>query len=85
MSAVAIRLIQIENFRSIKNILLDVTNLTVLVGQNDSGKSNTLRALNLFFNGETDSNQPFDFVKDNHVLNKPKADSAPKCNIKFSR
>ena len=56
--------IQIKNFRSIENILIPVTDLTVFVGQNDAGKSNVLRALNLFFNNEIDIGVPLDFVSD---------------------
>lgn len=38
--------------------------LNIFVGQNDKGKSNILRALNLFFNNETDAGQPFRFADD---------------------
>lgn len=46
----------IENFRSIIKTPLEVhfENYTVLAGENNSGKSNILRALNLFFNGVVD-------------------------------
>lgn len=33
------------------------------VGLNDAGKSNVLKALNLFFNGQTDYGVMFDFKK----------------------
>jgi energy-coupling factor transporter ATP-binding protein EcfA2 len=58
-----IKSIEIRNFRSIKNISKDftVTDLNIFVGKNDNGKSNILRALNLFFNNETESGQPFRF------------------------
>ena len=36
--------------------------LNVFTGKNDVGKSNILKALNLFFNNETDSGTPFDFA-----------------------
>jgi predicted ATPase len=38
--------------------------LTVLVGDNDCGKSNILRALNLFFNDETNPGQQYKFLDD---------------------
>lgn len=38
--------------------------MNILVGGNDSGKSNFLRALNLFFNGEVENAQPFRFSRD---------------------
>jgi len=61
-----IKSIEIRKFRSIKSITSDfkVTELNILVGQNDNGKSNILRALNLFFNNETDVGQPFRFDDD---------------------
>ena len=61
-----IREIEIRKFRSIKTCVKDLncTNLNIFVGQNDNGKSNILRALNLFFNGETDIGRPFRFDDD---------------------
>lgn len=57
--------IEISYFRSIHKIKLrDLTDLVVLSGRNDIGKSNLLKALNLFFNNQTDWNTPFDFVRD---------------------
>ena len=43
--------IQIENYRSIKNLELGFSNFLVLIGANNSGKSNILRALQYFFDG----------------------------------
>ncbi len=46
-----IKNIQINNFRSLKDVHLDnISNLTILIGGNSSGKSNLLDALFLFFN-----------------------------------
>lgn len=58
--------IKIKNFRSIKSISrkLKPTHLNIFVGQNDQGKSNILRALNLFFNAQTDIGKPFRFEDD---------------------
>ena len=56
--------IRIKNFRSIKNALIKVKDMNIFVGLNDVGKSNVLKALNLFFNGNTDYDTPFDFKKD---------------------
>lgn len=56
--------IKIKNFRSIKSISLETNELSIFVGNNDSGKSNIFRALNLFFNGKTDGKQDFDFNVD---------------------
>lgn len=56
--------VRIRNFRSIVDQAFDLGALTVIVGANDAGKSNFLRALNLFFNSETDPGRPFDFSAD---------------------
>lgn len=48
-----IRKLHIENFRSLRNVTLQVSDLTTLVGRNNTGKSNLLRALKLFFNPST--------------------------------
>jgi predicted ATPase len=61
---VIIRSIHIKNFRSIVDETIDLTKFNLFVGKNDSGKSNVLKALNLFFNGETDFNTDFNFEDD---------------------
>ena len=60
-----IKRIDIGYFRSIYKATLDgLGGTTVLFGRNDAGKSNVLRALNLFFNGETNPGQPFELDRD---------------------
>ena len=49
-----IKEIYIENFRSIIKEKITTKNLNVFVGLNDIGKSNLLKALNLFFNSEAE-------------------------------
>ena len=62
--------IEIKNFRSFGNRqgetskVLKTNHLNVLSGANDSGKSNILRALNLFFNNHTNLNDFFNFEND---------------------
>ena len=56
--------ILIKNFRSIVNISLTTKSINIFVGLNDAGKSNILKALNLFFNNQTDENSKFDFSLD---------------------
>lgn len=57
--------IEINYFRSIYNETINNTNsLNIFTGKNDSGKSNILKAINLFFNNETGHNEPFDFYED---------------------
>ncbi|WP_256081869.1 ATP-dependent endonuclease [Massilia sp. YIM B04103] len=59
--------IRVKNFRSIADLEIDLAELTVVMGDNDVGKSNILRAINLFFNNRTDGNRPFYFPYDfNH-------------------
>ena len=45
-----IREIRIKNFRSIVEATIPLDNFNIFVGLNDCGKSNVLKALNLFFN-----------------------------------
>ena len=60
-----IRKIEIQYFRSIYwQSITDVSGLNILTGKNDAGKSNVLKALNLFFNNQTDFGVEFDFSKD---------------------
>lgn len=62
--------IRIKYFRSILNTTrgnqthLKANDLNVIIGSNDAGKSNYLRALNLFFNNQSEPNTPFSFWKD---------------------
>ncbi len=62
--------IEIKSFRSFgnqkknKTQILDLKDLNIFSGGNDSGKSNILRALNLFFNQKTNLNEFIDFNKD---------------------
>ena len=59
--------VSIRNFRSIERQDFVCNWITTFVGENDAGKSNVLRALNLFFNGYTDADTPFNFERDfNH-------------------
>lgn len=53
---------KIENFRSIKSETIEFHDLTLLVGANDHGKSNLLKAIDAFFNREID---PGGFLIDN--------------------
>lgn len=60
-----IKRIEIDHFRSINELVIkDLTHINVFSGLNDVGKSNVIKALNLFFNNEVDWNTPFDFQRD---------------------
>jgi hypothetical protein len=57
--------IEIRYFRSIYKAKLDgLDGTNIFFGRNDSGKSNVLRALNLFFNEETNPGNSFVFDRD---------------------
>lgn len=59
-----IKHIRIKNFRSIVDLDIDADKVNIFVGINDAGKSNILKALNLFFNNETEASCAFDFGVD---------------------
>ncbi len=73
---ITIKRISIKNFRSIVNETIDLKDFNCFVGKNDSGKSNVLKALNLFFNDKTDFNTPFEFQSDYSKLAKRGAKQA---------
>lgn len=64
MDTAIIKKITIKNFRSIEKIEFNPKSMSIFVGSNDVGKSNILRALNLFFNNQTDYDTFFDFTND---------------------
>lgn len=60
-----IKKIEINYFRSAYSVdLRNINDLNILIGGNDSGKSNVLKALNLFFNNRTELSQGFYFPDD---------------------
>lgn len=57
--------IDVNYFRSVYSVsLTNCRDVNVITGSNDSGKSNLLKALNLFFNGETEPHEDLDFLRD---------------------
>ena len=58
---VVLKRIHIKNFRSIVDATIELDDFNFFVGKNDSGKSNVLKAINLFFNERTDYDTPFKF------------------------
>ena len=62
---------------------IDVEQLNMFVGLNDVGKSNVLKALNLFFNNETDYNEKFAFESDFSQLFPQKSKKAKEIVIKI--
>lgn len=73
--------LSIRNFRSISSADISASRITTLVGANDAGKSNVLRALNLFFNGEINPGEPFDFARDHNQFATVRLRKAPQIEI----
>jgi predicted ATPase len=60
-----IKRLKIRYFRSAYTISLEkCRDLNIISGRNDVGKSNILKALNLFFNSKTDWGEDFSFYRD---------------------
>ena len=59
-----IKKIEIHRFRSISDVSIDTKEITIFSGLNNSGKSNILRSLNLFFKGDSSFGQRYDFERD---------------------
>ena len=64
-----IKKIEIKHFRSINELVIDdLSHINVFSGLNDVGKSNVLKALNLFFNSDELSQSDFDFHRDTNTF-----------------
>lgn len=59
-----IKSVEIRYLRSIHRLRLTAGDLTIFSGANDVGKSNVLKALNLFFNYQVDWSEYLDFYQD---------------------
>ena len=70
--------VEISGFRSIDSAQIICTPVNVFCGLNDVGKSNILRALNLFFHDTTDYEVRFDFNSDYSKLSLAKAQRSSK-------
>lgn len=64
---VIINKIEISKFRSIYKSNIDVEDINIFSGKNNQGKSNVLKALNLFFNNHSSFGQEFDHEKDFNI------------------
>lgn len=57
--------VTVSKFRSFgKNVNIECLDLNIFSGSNDSGKSNVIKALNLFFNERTDNSQIYNPYED---------------------
>ena len=70
--------IEIISFRSIERTIIPAEEVNVFSGANDIGKSNILKALNLFFNGQTDFLKPLKFEDDYNMISRAKAQRSTK-------
>jgi AAA15 family ATPase/GTPase/5S rRNA maturation endonuclease (ribonuclease M5) len=70
--------IEIISFRSIERTIIPVKEINVFSGANDIGKSNILKALNLFFNNQTDFLKPLKFEDDYNMVSRAKAQRSTK-------
>lgn len=73
--------IRVKNFRSLRDVAFDAKCLTVLVGCNDEGKSNLLRALDLFFNAERRDGYALNWQRDFCAFTKTPKNKAPQIEI----
>jgi len=58
--------IKLHNFRSIKEISFKLSNYSLLIGANNSGKTNIIDALRIFYEKELKFNEKRDFPKFDH-------------------
>jgi putative ATP-dependent endonuclease of OLD family len=65
--------VRISNYRSIESMSLDLGMSNLLIGQNNTGKTNFLRALNIAISGASDISENDIFVTQNERLDKTKA------------
>lgn len=79
--------IEIKHFRSFdwsrgqkKVEIIDLQDVNIFSGKNDSGKSNILRALNLFFNNEVAPGVPFDLKRDLSKIQRDRSDKKAEAN-----
>ncbi len=62
-----IKRVRIEKFRSIHKSDIECSQITTFSGRNNSGKSNVLKALNLFFNDEVSYDSSYDHSRDFNI------------------
>jgi energy-coupling factor transporter ATP-binding protein EcfA2 len=76
--------IRIKNFRSLKDITIEAKALTVFVGGNDEGKSNLLRALDLFFNHDRPDGYRLNWQHDFCALTTTPRGKSPQIEIQIT-
>ncbi len=76
-----IKKIYIKNFRSIVEETIECESMNIFVGKNDAGKSNVLKALDLFFNYDI---KKFNFIDNFSLYNKTAPKKAKEIIIKLT-
>ena len=73
-----LRWVHIKNFRSCKNVKIQFDSMHALVGANNAGKSNILRALDFFFNPSVSKvdEETFSILKKEHDNSEPVVEQA---------
>ena len=69
---IILKSVRIHNFRSIENMEVDLGCINILIGQNNTGKSNFLRALDIAFNGSKTISEEDIYIEHNEHLTKSK-------------
>jgi len=77
--------IEVEGFRSLVTTTTEpLENFTCLIGANNSGKSNILRALSLFFTGQPEPGRALNFNQDYHSAPKSKKKKRIRVSVSFN-
>lgn len=64
--------VRIQNFRSLENVDIELGSTNILIGQNNAGKSNFLRAIDVVFNGSKTLSEEDIYREDAEHLSKSK-------------
>lgn len=70
---ICLKCIRIKNFRSLQSVELVLNHINILIGQNNVGKSNFMRAIEIAFNGSRTVSEDDIFVEKNEHLSKDKS------------
>ncbi len=77
--------VEVAYFRTFYKVSFDdLGQINVFFGENDTGKSNVMRALNLFFNGYVDSDNEFDLDIDLSTNRANEANTAADICVRYS-
>ena len=75
--------VEVAYFRSVYKDQIDhCSDTNIIFGRNDAGKSNLLRALNLFFNNQTSPATPFRFDRDLNHSRRAEAEAPASVNVR---